>query len=317
VTNARKKGGIGAKGSATARFFHPSQNILEQWPNVYKTLRLQEVLVGGKGTHRVNRKDQDCYECRISEIDNSTIFHICSNNFKVEVEGATPFEDEAVRLQEGSAKRPCELTADGADVTPNVTFGSNSALAEQVAELREQGITVDEDNEPAPKNAAPPATTTANVGQWVTPSTCPRRSDPNINNRKGNWKTKSSIKEMDELALFRMCFPEKWVLEAVIPATNKEIEGGPLTLQGFYVHLGCHFFMACFEGISDRRLWWSSKPISIKEGAPFRLNEYMSLVIICSVGSARLLMLRCHYFRVIVEPVSMATSSMWFTDEVV
>ena len=35
--------------------------------------------------------------------------------------------------------------------------------------------------------------------------------------------------------------------------------------------------MACFEGISDRRLWWSSKPISIEEGAPFRLQDYISL----------------------------------------
>ena len=34
--------------------------------------------------------------------------------------------------------------------------------------------------------------------------------------------------------------------------------------------------MACFEGISDRMDWWSRKPISMKEGAPFRLNEYIS-----------------------------------------
>ncbi|KAL7525460.1 hypothetical protein ACHAXR_001013, partial [Thalassiosira sp. AJA248-18] len=79
---------------------------------------------------------------------------------------------------------------------------------------------------------------------------------------------------------------EKWVLEAVIPATNKEIEGDILTLQEFYVYLGCHIFMACFEGISDRRLWWSSKPISIKEGAPFRLHEYMSLRRFNAITSA-------------------------------
>jgi len=74
-----------------------------------------------------------------------------------------------------------------------------------------------------------------------------------------------------------MCFPEKWVKDVLIPATNKEIDREDLTLSEFYVYLGCHFFMACFEGISDQRLWWSSKPISIEEGAPFRLHEYMSL----------------------------------------
>eukprot|EP00957_Ditylum_brightwellii_P146847 11178763-Ditylum_brightwellii.AAC.1 len=35
--------------------------------------------------------------------------------------------------------------------------------------------------------------------------------------------------------------------------------------------------MACFKGVLDRNLWWSPKPIAIDEGAPFRLNNYMSL----------------------------------------
>ena len=30
---------------------------------------------------------------------------------------------------------------------------------------------------------------------------------------------------MDELALFRMCFPEEWAKDVLIPATNKDIEG--------------------------------------------------------------------------------------------
>jgi len=54
------------------------------------------VLVVGKGVHRVNRKDQVSYECRMSEIDDSIIFHIVCNNFKVETSPSTPFEDESV-----------------------------------------------------------------------------------------------------------------------------------------------------------------------------------------------------------------------------
>ena len=90
------KGGIGAKGSAKARFFHPSQNIRDKWPNQHRTIQLEDVLVVGKAIHRVSRKDQLCYEVRIPEIDDSTIFIICCGNFKVDVEGATPFEDEVV-----------------------------------------------------------------------------------------------------------------------------------------------------------------------------------------------------------------------------
>ena len=82
---------------------------------------------------------------------------------------------------------------------------------------------------------------------------------------------------MTELSLFRMAFLEKWVRDVLIPATNKEISGDDITLKDFYVYLGCHFFMASFEGISDRILWWSPKPVSIWEGSPFRMQKYMAL----------------------------------------
>ena len=85
------------------------------------------------------------------------------------------------------------------------------------------------------------------------------------------------ISKMDELAQFRMCFPEKYARDVLIPATNKNIEGDPLCLSEFYVWLGCHFYMACFEGISDRKMWWSSKPVDMFGGAPFRLSQFMSL----------------------------------------
>ena len=74
-----------------------------------------------------------------------------------------------------------------------------------------------------------------------------------------------------------MALPEQCVRGVLIPATNEEISGDDITLLDFYVFLGCHIFMAYFEGISDRRLWWSPKPVSIREGPPFRLQKYMAL----------------------------------------
>ena len=50
----------------------------------------------GKRTHRINRKDQMCYECRIPEIDNGTVFHIFCGNFNIEEDPSTPFKDEIV-----------------------------------------------------------------------------------------------------------------------------------------------------------------------------------------------------------------------------
>jgi hypothetical protein len=34
--------------------------------------------------------------------------------------------------------------------------------------------------------------------------------------------------------------------------------------------------MACFNGIEDRELWWSTKPANMFSGTPFRFNSFMT-----------------------------------------
>ena len=92
----RKRGGIGALGSAQARFFHPSANIREKWPNDHKRLRLEILAVTGKELFQILRRDQLAYKCRIAEIDDGSEFHICANNFRVYQDPVQPFEDESM-----------------------------------------------------------------------------------------------------------------------------------------------------------------------------------------------------------------------------
>ena len=119
-----------------------------------------------------------------------------------------------------------------ADVAPNV-----GGLLQDIAELRHQGIDMDENNEPPPENAQPNFPETQTIGQWVTPTIFPRREDVNCHNTKGVCREHSwpKISEMTELSLFRMAFPEQWVMEKLIPATNEEISGDDITLKEFYV----------------------------------------------------------------------------------
>ena len=88
---------------------------------------------------------------------------------------------------------------------------------------------------------------------------CLSRGDPNIIDAKGVWKNLSwsLIAEILEFDLFRMCFPDNFIWEVVVPMTNKYIEGPNMTLQDFYVWLGWNFFMAGFEGIDNNKIWWS------------------------------------------------------------
>ena len=164
-------------GSAKARFFHPSKNIREQWPNRHETLRVAGVLVVGKGLHRVRNKAQMCYECRIPEIDDNTMFHIVCANFKVDTAPATPFEDKLAltpvvhvpREGDEERERVAALRADEGDIVPNV----HGTFAEDIAELRREGVEVDDDNEPAPENAqaTPAPATLFFLGQIPTAAT--------------------------------------------------------------------------------------------------------------------------------------------------
>ena len=105
------------------------------------------------------------------------------------------------------------------DVATNV----NGGLSQEIAELRQQGIKVDNNNEPAPDNAHTRAPVTQTIGQWVIPNIFPRRADVECRKTKGVcrlhiWPENS---EMAELSIFRMAFIEKWVRDFLIPATNK------------------------------------------------------------------------------------------------
>jgi hypothetical protein len=81
--------GIGALGSAKARFFHPSDKIRAKWPSDKirakwpndNKRQLVNVLVIGEGQRFVNRKNQWCYIVRIPEIDDGSEFHIVTFNF--------------------------------------------------------------------------------------------------------------------------------------------------------------------------------------------------------------------------------------------
>mgnify|MGYP007027707777 FL=1 len=142
---------------------------------------------------------------------------------------------------------------------------------EDIADLRHQGIEVDDDNEPAPENvpAQSEAAPLPSNGRWEKPTVCSRRAN-NFQNLAGKFTNHrwDKIADYDELELFRMCFPEEWLVNVCIPMTNKGL-AKKVDLQEFYVFLGCIFFMSCYQGIPDRDLWWSTKPIDMFDGAPF------------------------------------------------
>ncbi len=125
----------------------------------------------------------------LSEIDDSTIFHIVKKNFKILGAPAIPFDSErpaAMRMDPAPVPVPGEAVnpdriADR-NVVPNIEgYSTRDLLRGDIEEQRRQGITVDDNNEPLPENATPGQQNEAQriyaSGTWTTPRACCRRSD--------------------------------------------------------------------------------------------------------------------------------------------
>jgi hypothetical protein len=247
--------GIGALGSAPARLFHPSAKIREKRPNDDKH-RLEGVLITGEGTFRVNQKMQQCYCVHINDFDDGFVFHIVKGKLRIDQAAAVPFvAARAPANVPGEAVNPDRVAQ--TNVRVNIEGGLRIEMREETEELRQQGITVDDDNEPAPENDAPQRLSDKiyAAGRWEKPIVCPRCASgfANANGKFKNFRW-DEIADFNELALFRICFPEKWIVKTVIPKTNETLDK-PMDLQEFYVWFGCIFFMSCFQGIKDHDLW--------------------------------------------------------------
>jgi hypothetical protein len=155
-----------------ARFFHPSARIREKWPNDDKR-HLTGVLVAGEGKRGVHKKEQMCYLVRINDFDDGTIFHIIKKNFRVDTAPAQPFPGEApvqtCAAAPGDAVNPDRSST--RNTTANIEGGlSRVATREEIEQLCQQGITVDNDNEPAPENVQAPVPAEASPpGTWEKP----------------------------------------------------------------------------------------------------------------------------------------------------
>jgi hypothetical protein len=81
-------------------------------------------------------------------------------------------------------------------------------------------------------SAAPPE------GTWEKPAICRRGASSVSADNPGKLKKHrwDLIAEYDKFCLFRMCFLEEWIVDVLIPMTNKDLVD-KLSLQEFYLFL--------------------------------------------------------------------------------
>ena len=82
---------------------------------------------------------------------------------------------------------------------------------------------------------------------------------------------------MSILESFLLFYPCDYIKTVLIPQANKHLAHGDMEFSEFLIFVGCWIYMACFERVVDRHVWWSNTEVDMFEGAPGRLTKYMSL----------------------------------------
>ena len=98
---------------------------------------------------------------------------------------------------------------------------------EEITEVCASGLVIENFNEPLPDDAAPPpaAELPQQIGEWILLAICPRAANYfSMNKGKFKEKTWDSIAVMNDLQLWLLCFPIKYLAEVVVPETNKHLK---------------------------------------------------------------------------------------------
>ena len=161
---------------------------------------------------------------------------------------------------------------------PCLASGQNSDFtSNDMADVWSQDIAVDGSNDPATKNIPGEVPQLVNGYNWKSEIIiCPRRSN-NLHNTYAAFKKYSfeGVMKMTRLEPFFILFPVDYLKEVLVPETNKLLKH-PMDPGEFIWWLGCWLYMGCCVQIYSRRNWRSTSEPKMSEGAPFRLNKYMS-----------------------------------------
>ena len=140
------------------------------------------------------------------------------------------------------------------------------------------GVDIDDDNEPAPENVPVPAgegqpPAEQAFSEWGHDGSCYRKLS-------GGRDTNASINfptgvRPTMLQLFEMFFMKNFVMTVLVPEINKKIVGDAVSYGEFLRWIGLWLMMATIQG-PQRSEFWSIAPVSLFDGAPFRLNNFMS-----------------------------------------
>ena len=274
---ARKKRiGIGANCSVAHKYLHPAKTIADKYSNATAQSRVENLVCIKKETRVVKRKEQVCVIFCHDDFDDGTEIYCVKRWARVEEEGAEEhFFDQLTPPEDANNIQAPEQVVEGLEIDPDIAAATCN---EDIQMVLAQGLMVDDDNQPAPKNI-PQAAAPQNIGdkEWGWDGTCKRKMTGAVNHAaKIPNLTGLAIETMSYIHMFLLFFPSVFLREVILEKTNSNLQT-PMTYGELLRYIGIWFIITkASPGKMPTSEFWSKSPVTRKEGAPFRLHDLMS-----------------------------------------
>ena len=296
--------GISAKVWVLVSCLHPKDVISKAYPNYTKADKAEGLVVTSEGPKPIHREEKvvvvfhhppkhqqtqefDCWALHrfihvTEEGGESGLFSLTDStgeNNSEEAQGTQQGPNNTAITEnppENQENVPAEIV--------QLMSSENAILSSDDTDLIRNicpGM-VDDDNQPLPENVPTEAetTTTANRPQifssWEHSGSCFRYLEGGRKN-KARLNFNTDVNPTIE-QLFEMFFFKPFIVEVIIPETNKRMKAEkhrPVTYGEFLRWLGLWFLMATFTG-PDRSDFWSLGEVDCFVGAPMCLGHLMS-----------------------------------------
>jgi hypothetical protein len=273
--------GAGATCSVLLTRLHPAKLVSDKYTNLEHGRRLSDLICIRQEDKIVSRRLQSCFVYRHGDFEGKEL-HAVGRWSKVEVEGnfihyfGSNATNEDEEKDEGASDEVVQI-----QIPTEILHAGNRA--EDIAQVRALGFVVDDDNEPAPENIPTPQENNndaaADDGRpWGWAGIDYRKqANGQCTKARINFLSGIALEGATMLTMFLLFFPRKFMEDVILVQTNNNLKGGaPVTFGEFLRFLGLWLYMSTLKGFR-RSDFWSGKKVSMYEGAPYRLTEFMSM----------------------------------------
>ena len=274
--------GVGAKGTCLVRFVHPTLPLRDRYLNTYKTERLGGWFVRGREHKVIRNREVLCYTIQHESFNDTDLtFYVSVKNFTITEEGPL------LHLFSGTAATHAEGTAQAQNTAQAGTTNQQQDNEyfpldndDMMERLQAEGFSFDRDDLPLGENIPHETDPVPTVfTQWGFNGTDYRIAAGAINFLPRFTNIDNALaNELSTMDVFLLFFPTDFIKTVVLPAMNRSLTASRYkeTNYGEFIKfIGIILFMSTYDGCS-RHDWWSSQPISIEYGAPYRLHQFMS-----------------------------------------